>query len=442
MVFSPAFAQSANTSVNVNETTAQLIRVLTQLLQQLELQLQTLLAQQGSNSTNNLTTYPSSYFNVPASMSSPGGTCASGQIRSNLNGGCIIQSQDQTSITVDTSKISNIYLDSSNDISFPVRFNNFTNIGNYTLIVNLETKDGYTCTIQSMSGLSNVREALFGFTFDKSRLSTGTYNCLNGSVLQLPAKVKVFVGAIQGLFTVSPTLGMSYNYYGEGDNFITINSSSQIIQQPQINISWSNGTGNVQLGLVDSSYESNGNILGWISLKNDSNGSIVWNGQSVTDLTGNITWSVPSLSQGPFRIIAVTTGSSGNNNGVGGDTNFLHVLSNNFNISNSVLNIGLPSFASLIQNQFPVINSINGKGGFFTAGNSNTAYGQNLTDVQSVELSPVGGNQGVYVEWANAAGNSVNIDLPSNPGLPTGSYNLFITNRGGTSKPFKVDVVR
>ncbi|MEI8338230.1 MAG: Ser-Thr-rich GPI-anchored membrane family protein [bacterium] len=102
---------------------------------------------------------------------------------------------------------------------------------------------------------------------------------------------------------------------------------------------------------------------------------------------------------------------------------------------------GIFSIYSSIQNQsIPVITSINGKAGSFTAGSGNTAYGQNLTDIQSVKLSPVGGEQGTYVNWSNANGSSITISLPSSPELPTGSYNLFIINKGGTSVPFKVSV--
>ena len=85
-VFSPTFAQSTSTSsTDLNVTTQALIKVLTQLLQQLELQLQTLLAERGNNTNINMS----------------GGNCSSGQTWSGLNGGCISQTQNQSSsITV------------------------------------------------------------------------------------------------------------------------------------------------------------------------------------------------------------------------------------------------------------------------------------------------------------------------------------------------------
>ena len=132
-------------------------------------------------------------------------------------------------------------------------------------------------------------------------------------------------------------------------NSVTIVGENKNPQtQSQVNISWSNGNGNVQLGLVDDRFEQ-GVILGWISLRNDSSGSKVWDGRNVTNLSGNTTWTVPSLSQGPFRIIAVSANYSGNYCATyGKDCN--SVLSDRFNITNtnSIQNINLTAFPSIV----------------------------------------------------------------------------------------------
>ena len=116
------------------------------------------------------------------------------------------------------------------------------------------------------------------------------------------------------------------------------------VGQPQINISWGNGNGNVQLALIDDNFISSRNILGYISLRNNSSGSLVWNGQSVTDLSGMQTWAVSSLSRGPFRIVAISPGPTGNYCMGSDSCNF--VMSNSFHISNSVINVSLLSFSS------------------------------------------------------------------------------------------------
>lgn len=118
-----------------------------------------------------------------------------------------------------------------------------------------------------------------------------------------------------------------------------------------MSISWSGGNGNVQIGLVDSRFES-GTILGWIQTTNNPSGSLSWGqdsqGGGVTDLAGTVTWSVANLSQGPFRIIGVTSNSHGNycaGSSVAGECNY--VLSNSYSLSNRPSNITLPTFAPI-----------------------------------------------------------------------------------------------
>ena len=113
---------------------------------------------------------------------------------------------------------------------------------------------------------------------------------------------------------------------------------------PSINISWNGGTNKVQLGLVDSRFESNGSILGWILLDEPVDGSFSWSGKSVTDLSGTVAQDPATLSHGPFRIIGVSANSLGNYC-MGSNQGCNYVLSKPFNIFYSQ-NIILPSFTT------------------------------------------------------------------------------------------------
>jgi len=123
---------------------------------------------------------------------------------------------------------------------------------------------------------------------------------------------------------------------------------------PVINISWSNGTDKVLVGLVDSRFEKDGTVLGWILLDQKPNGSFAWNGQSISDLSGKVSWPPLSLSSGPFRIIAVTAGS-GKNYCLDYKPECSIVLSEYFNISNEKIDIRLEPFISN-QNYVTVTN--------------------------------------------------------------------------------------
>lgn len=79
-----------------------------------------------------------------------------------------------------------------------------------------------------------------------------------------------------------------------------------------VEISWSGGGSKVQLGLVDETYESNQSVLGWISVNEKPDSLFVWNGSVVTDITSSVTDSIESLSTGPFKIVAVSIGETGN----------------------------------------------------------------------------------------------------------------------------------
>jgi len=78
-----------------------------------------------------------------------------------------------------------------------------------------------------------------------------------------------------------------------------------------IMVSWEGGGEKVQVGVIDSSYETNGSVLGWITLNGKADDSYVWDGADVVDITGTVNWPIGSLSPGPFKIIVVSAGATG-----------------------------------------------------------------------------------------------------------------------------------
>lgn len=86
----------------------------------------------------------------------------------------------------------------------------------------------------------------------------------------------------------------------------------RFVQGQPFQISWSGGDNKVQIGLVDNTYDTNGAVLGWISLNEQPNSSLNWDGAKLTDLTGSVSQAASSLSLGPYKIIAVSAGSNGN----------------------------------------------------------------------------------------------------------------------------------
>jgi hypothetical protein len=126
----------------------------------------------------------------------------------------------------------------------------------------------------------------------------------------------------------------------------TTTASPQPIQAPEppsITMSWSGGNQKVNLGLIDNRFETNGTILGWIILNRSSSGSLTWGGTSITDLAGTVAWNPTSLSQGPFRIIAVTPGPTGNLCTTSSADGCRYVISSRFNFA-STFNLTLPPF--------------------------------------------------------------------------------------------------
>ena len=103
-----------------------------------------------------------------------------------------------------------------------------------------------------------------------------------------------------------------------------------------VNIFWSGGNKKVMIGIVDDRFDPKSSkdsvILGWISLNGEQKGNVIWDGYIIKDLTGTVNWNIDSLSNGPFRILGVTEGKTGNLcTSENGDCNY--VLSDSFALS-------------------------------------------------------------------------------------------------------------
>jgi hypothetical protein len=80
-------------------------------------------------------------------------------------------------------------------------------------------------------------------------------------------------------------------------------------------IRWSGGTEKVMIGLIDSRFEASPEqgILGWITVSGAPDGSVTWDGENVCglDMT-SCRDDLTSLSQGPYRILAISRTANGN----------------------------------------------------------------------------------------------------------------------------------
>lgn len=74
-------------------------------------------------------------------------------------------------------------------------------------------------------------------------------------------------------------------------------------------IRWSGGTDVVQIGLAEENFER---LLGWITMSGRPDGSVTWNAEKVCDLAMVACRSVKALSNGPYRIVAVSKSEPGN----------------------------------------------------------------------------------------------------------------------------------
>ena len=86
------------------------------------------------------------------------------------------------------------------------------------------------------------------------------------------------------------------------------NGGETLTQKQPVSISWIGGTGKVQIGIISADFAEDGNVLGWIALAERPNGSVLWNGDTLWDLTGSVSRSIKELSNGPYKIVAVSSG--------------------------------------------------------------------------------------------------------------------------------------
>ena len=94
-----------------------------------------------------------------------------------------------------------------------------------------------------------------------------------------------------------------------------------------------------------------------------------------------------------------------------------------------------------IINGVPVITSVSsyeGINGQLTLGTGNHAYGQNMISVSGDYLVSTSGQSYPILFVGSPTGTSVGLTLPA---IPSGQYNLYLTNSYGTSDPYQVIVI-
>ena len=198
---------------------------------------------------------------------------------------------------------------------------------------------------------------------------------------------------------------------------------------PSKYVYWSNGNSNVQIGIVDSRFETNRTILGWVVLHGGPTGSVNWSKPFVTDLTGTVDLSSAVRSSvGPFRVIAVTNNSSGNLC-VTSNSNCSYVLSQPFVLTDDqTISIILPGVQSSSNPsaQFGVLYPNGGES--FTAGQAVTfsfnpanAYGQRIEiDLVNVDTR----NEWVLGTVVGQATDKQAFSTTLSPTLPAGNYKI------------------
>lgn len=232
------------------------------------------------------------------------------------------------------------------------------------------------------------------------------------------------------------------------------------------NIYWSGGTGNVQIGLVDNRFESQGVVLGWISLYNNTTGSVVWDGKNVRDLANSVVWNVSNLSQGPFRILGVTANSAGNycmGNNYSWDKSYgcNYVLSGGYiTPTNLPISITLPAFyqAPASSQQTPTITSLSPSSGAVGTRVQINGSGFSTEETMCPDVYPsncvsTGGRNTVYFNGVALSGgytsnpSSLSFTVPSNietcpPAMTGVMCSVKIVNaNGGTSNSVWFNVV-
>ncbi len=238
---------------------------------------------------------------------------------------------------------------------------------------------------------------------------------------------------------VGPLTMRKLNMSCGGATSTTIDSSNS-----RIKMSWSNGKEKVNIGLVDNRFEKDGTILGWIMLDQKTSGSFVWNGQSITDLLGKTAWKPLSVSTGPFRIIAVSAGQTGNYC-MSSQSDCSYVLSlTSFTIgANRSYDLILPSFpistkaSKILMSDTPSITSVNPTYGFAGTSVTLTGTGFDANVKGGIGLSVTGKAYGTNVAINYISPTRITATLPSD--MNNGTYYLsieggnFITDTRGVS---------
>ncbi len=107
-----------------------------------------------------------------------------------------------------------------------------------------------------------------------------------------------------------------------------------------VNYSWSNAPAEVFIGVVDTKYDTDGYLLGWVAMKQGKTGSGVWDGKTVVNTDGS---ALPNINPalGPYRLIAITLGEDGNCCAVS--------LTSSFNITaDGGTTLSFPAFSPLV----------------------------------------------------------------------------------------------
>jgi len=131
-------------------------------------------------------------------------------------------------------------------------------------------------------------------------LVQGVSDVLSGKAIVTPAPVS----SSAETSWVDPTATTSVTV-------LSPNTAASFLPWQTIGLSWRGGTGNVQLGLIDETFETSHTVLGWISRGEKPNSSYNWDGRSVSDITGTLSQSVTALSKGPYKVIAVSAAANG-----------------------------------------------------------------------------------------------------------------------------------
>ncbi len=187
-------------------------------------------------------------------------------------------------------------------------------------------------------------------------------------------------------------------------------------------ISWSGGSGDVQVAVVDDRYEKVGTILGWITLSGVPNDSMTWDARNVCDAAMSVCWPLSSLSSGPYKLLAVSQDALGN-----------YCMSAGCNNS-------LSSYFTIATPTPPTISSVSGMPGAITPGGTVYITGTNFDQSSYVELD------GESIEPSNpttgaAAITSTSIEFVLPPSTTAGSHTVSVMDKASGEMSNTVTIV-